>query len=149
MKVILIENVPNVGKKYEMKEVKDGYARNFLIPQNLAKPATKQNLEWLESQKDIAEKDAEEDLKKSQELASQLDDMEIPMIMKVGAEGQLFESVTAVKVAEKLKEMGFEVKKSQIHLEEVIKALGEFPVKIKLDHNLEVDVRVVISEEKA
>ncbi len=149
MKVILLEDIENVGKKYDVKEVKDGYARNFLMPKNLIKKATKENLLWLKKQKEVMEKEVEEDLKKSQEMASHLDGLEVPMAVKVGDSGQLFESISAVKIVEKLKEMGFVVKKSQITLGEPIKATGEFPVKINLDHNLEAEVKVIITEEKA
>jgi large subunit ribosomal protein L9 len=148
MKVILLQNVENVGKKYEVKEVKDGYARNFLIAQNLAKTATKENMAWLEKQQDVMAQEVEEDLKKTQALASSMDDIELNFLVKVGDGGQLFESINAVKIAEKLQEMGFDIKKSQIDLEESIKQLGEFPIKITLDHNLEVEVKVVVVEEK-
>lgn len=148
MKVILLKDVEDLGKKYDVKEVKDGHARNLLIPEGLAKPATKQALLWLESQKEVIEKEAEEDLKKAQELASNLDGLEVNISVKVGDEGQLFESVNTQKIADRLKEMGFEVKKSKILLEEPIKALGEFPTKVNLDHNLEVEIRVIIVEEK-
>lgn len=148
MKVILIQDVEDLGKKYEIKEVKDGYARNFLLPQKLAKPATKQALKWLEDQKANIEKEAEEDLKKAQELASNIDGLEVNIQIKVGEEGQLFESINNQKIAEKLKEMGFEVKKSQIKLENPIKELGEFSVKVNLDHNLEVEITVIVGEEK-
>ncbi|MBI3631747.1 MAG: 50S ribosomal protein L9 [Candidatus Staskawiczbacteria bacterium] len=148
MKVILLKDVQDLGKKYEVKEVKNGHARNFLIPQGLAKTATKQALKWLESQKEIIEKEIVEDLKKAQEMASGLDGLELNMPVKVGGEGQLFESINSQKIADKLKEVGFEVKKSKIILEKPIKTLGEFPIKISLDHNLEVEVRVIIVEEK-
>jgi len=148
MKVILLEDIENVGKKYEIKEVKNGHARNFLIPQNLAKPATKPNLKWLDAQKEAMEKEVEIDLKKVQEMASHLDGLEVVFSMKVGDGGQLFESINAVKIADKLHSMGFDVKKSEINLEEPIKELGEFPVKIALDHNLETEIRVIIVEEK-
>lgn len=148
MKVILIQDVEDLGKKYEIKEVKDGYARNFLLLQKLAKPATKQALKWLEDQKANIEKEAEEDLKKAQALASDLDGLEVAVQIKVGEEGQLFESINNQKIAEKLKEMGYEVKKSQIKLENPIKELGEFPVKVDLAHNLEVEITVLITEEK-
>ena len=144
MRVIFLKDVEKVGRKFEVKEVKDGYARNFLIPQGLAKPATKEVLEWLEVQKEIQEKKAEEDLKKAQGLASSLDDVEVTIPVKVGETDQLFESVTTQKISEKLKEMGFDIKKNQIELQEPIKELGEFPVKIKLEHNLEVEIRVEI-----
>lgn len=148
MKVILLQDVENLGKKYEIKEVKDGYARNFLVPNRLVKLVTKSSLEWLESQKEVMEKEIEEDLKKAQELASKIDGVEVLFAMKVGEAGQLFESITAVKIAEKLVQMGFEVKKSQVTLKDPIKELGEFPVKINLDHNLETEITVLITEEK-
>ncbi|HCC60011.1 MAG: 50S ribosomal protein L9 [Candidatus Staskawiczbacteria bacterium RIFOXYC1_FULL_37_43] len=148
MKVILLQDVEKLGKKYDLKEVKDGYARNFLLPGKLARPATKEALKWLENQKELIEKEAEEDLKKSQELASKLDGLELSIAIKIGEEGQLFESITSQKILEKLKEMGFEVKKSQISLEKPIKELGEFPVKINLDHNLEIEIKLIVTEEK-
>jgi len=148
VKVILLEDVENLGKKYEVKEVKPGHARNFLIPQNLVKQATKANLKWLESQKEVIEKKAEDDLKHAQELASKIDGMEVPIAVKIGEEGQLFESISAAKIAEQLKLMGYEVKKSHIKLAEPIKEVGEFPVKISLDHNLEAEIQVIITEEK-
>lgn len=148
MKVILLQDVENLGKKYEVKEVKNGYARNFLLPEKLARAATKQALKWLSDQKEVIEKEAEEDLKKAQELASNLDGVELNIVVKVGDEGQLFESINAQKVADGLKIMGFDVKKSQINLENPIKELGEFPVNINLDHNLEVELKVIVSGEK-
>jgi|SRR3989344_2208970 len=149
MKVILLEDVDGVGKKYEVKEVKSGHARNLLIPQNLVKPATKQNVKWLESQKETIALEAEEDLKKAQELASKLDGVEVAIAVKVGGDGQLFESINSAKISEKLKEMGYEVKKSRILLEKPIKEVGETAVKVNLDHNLETEIRVIIMEEKS
>lgn len=148
MKVILLQDIDDLGKKYEVKEVKDGYARNFLIPQKSVRAATKQALKWLSDQKEIIEKQAEEDLKKSQELASNLDGLEINISVKVGDEGQLFESINSQKIVEKLKEMGFEVKKSQVKLEEPIKEIGEFAVSIVFDHNLESEIKVIVAGEK-
>jgi len=148
MKVILLKDIENVGRKYEVKDVKDGYARNFLIPKNLVKLATKKNLKWLQLQKEMIEKKAEDDLKKAQQMASDLDGRGVAVAVKVGPEGQLFESVNSTKIAEKLKLAGFNIKKSQIDLSEPIKKLGEFPVKINLDHNLEVEIIIIVSEEK-
>ena len=147
MKVILLRDVENLGKKYEIKEVKNGYARNFLIPKKLAKPATKEALKWLEMQKEIEEKRAEEELKKVQELATKVDGIEVVIPVKVGEDGQLFEKVGTQKILEKLNEMGFDIKKNQIELPEPIKELGEFPVKIKFSHNLDAEITVVVTEE--
>jgi large subunit ribosomal protein L9 len=145
MKVVLLKDVENVGKKYDLKEVKNGYARNFLIQKGLAKAATEEVVIWLETQKEIAAKKSEEDLKNIQEKASGMDGQEVVVPVKVGDENQLFESVNTQKIAEKLKELGFEVKKNQIMLEKPIKELGEYPVKIKFEHNLEAEITVIIS----
>ena len=148
MRIILLQDVENLGKKYDVKEVASGYARNFLIPKGLAKIATKENLKWLENQKEIEVKKAEEELKKVQEIATNIDGQEIIISVKVGEEGQLFESITSQKIYEKLKELGFEIKKSQIDLPEPIKELGEYPVKIKFEHNLEAEIKIIVVEEK-
>ena len=147
MKIILLQDIEGMGKKFEVKEVADGHANNLLIPQGLAKPATKEALAWLEAQKELASKLAEEGLKTAQELASSLDDLEVTITMKVGEEGQLFESVNAQKIAERLKEMGYGISKNQIKLEQPIKDLGEFPVKVVFEHNLEATISVIIVEE--
>ncbi|HHE67622.1 MAG TPA: 50S ribosomal protein L9 [Candidatus Parcubacteria bacterium] len=148
MKVILLKDIENLGKKYEVKEVRDGYARNFLIPKGLVKPATKQALKWLETQKEILSQKEEEELKRFQELASKLDGQEIVIAVKVGGKEQLFESITPQKISEKLKEMGFSVKKSQIELEKPIKELGEFSIKLKLEHNLEPELKLLVVEKE-
>ena len=148
MKVILLKTIENLGKKYEIKEVKDGYARNFLIPKGLAKKAEKEALLWLETQKEAQAQKAEEELKKAQGLASAIDGQEVIIPVKIGEEGQLFESITSQKILEKVKELGFEIKKIQLDLEEPIKELGEFPVKIKFEHNLEAEIKVIVTKEE-
>jgi large subunit ribosomal protein L9 len=148
MKIILLQDVENLGKKYEIKDVKDGFARNNLLPEKLARAATKEALKWLADQKEVIEKEATEDLAKAQALATAIDGIEVTIMVKNGAEGQLFESINNQKISERLKEMGFEVKKSQITLKDPIKEIGEFPIKVNLDHNLEADIKVIISGEK-
>lgn len=148
MKVILLQDVPKVGRKLEVKEVASGYARNFLLKNNLAREATEESLTWLEAQKAVFENRAEEALKKTQEVASQLDDLEVVMPVKVGDASQLFESIGEQKIADQLKELGFQVKKSQIELEDPIRELGEYEVKIKLEHNLEAVIRLIVQAEE-
>jgi len=148
MKVILLQNVEGLGKKYEVKEVKNGYARNLLLPEKMARAATKEALKWLADQKEVIEKEVAEDLKNAQALASSLDGLEVNIDVKVGDEGQLFESVNSQKILEKLKEMGFTVLKSQIKLKNPIKDVGEFPISIGLDHNLEAEIKVIVASEK-
>ena len=148
MKVILLQDVEKLGKKFELKEVKNGYARNFLIPNNLAKPATKEALKWLEVQKEMIEKGAEEHLKSVQDTASKIDGLEIIIPVKVGDKDQLFEKITVAKIIEKIKEAGFEVKKNQLGLAQPIEALGEFLIKIKFDDNIEAEIKVIVSAEE-
>lgn len=148
MKVVLLKDVEKLGKKYEVKEVKPGYARNFLLPQGLAKQATKSVLKWLEMQKDIEAKKEEDELKQVQQLASGIEGQEVAIPVKIGENGEMFESITLQKISEKLKELGFNIKKNQIILASPIKELGEFPIKIKFNHNLEAEIKIIVVEEK-
>lgn len=147
MKVILLKDVNKIGKRYEIKEVADGFARNYLLPGNLVKMATKENLEWLKKEKEKEEKAAEEELIKIGKLVSQIEGEEIEIPVKIGDKGQLFEKITQQKIAKRMKEMGYDVCYSQIELSQPIEELGEFPVKVKFSHNLEADVTVIIIEE--
>ena len=144
----MLQDVENVGKKYEVKDVKDGHARNLLIPKGLAKAATASSLKWAAAQMETEAKRAEEELKGAQELASRMDGAEILIPVKTGEKDQLFEKITVSRVAEKLKAAGFAVKKSQIDMTEPIREIGEFPIKIKFAHNLEAEVKIIVSEEK-
>jgi len=148
MKVVLLEDIEKIGKKFDIKEVKDGYARNSLIPRGLVKIATEQAVKWAEMQREIQKKKAEEELKNIQKTASSIEGMEIPISVKVGEKNQLFEKITSQKIAEKIREAGFNVKKEQILLENPIEETGEFSVKVKFDHNLESEITIIVSEEK-
>lgn len=148
MKIILIKDVEKLGKKYEVKEVASGHARNYLIPRGLAIKASEKLLKWAESQREIEEKKAEGKLKKVSDIVSGIDGLEIEISVKVGKEDQLFEKINQQKISESLKKLGFKVKKSQIDLEKTLEELGEFPVKIKFEHNLEAEIKVIITEEK-
>lgn len=148
MRVILLQDIDNLGKKYEIKEVKNGYARNFLLPKKMVKIADQKNLAWLKKQIQREEKKAEEALKRVQAIVSKVDGQEIIIPVKIGKKGELFEKITAQKISEKLKEMGLAIKKTQIELKESIKELGEFPVKIHFDHGLEAEITVIVTEEE-
>ncbi len=148
MKVILIKDVENLGKKYDLKDVKIGYAKNYLFPNKLAEPATKKALEWLEAQSENIKKEQEEDFKKTQDKVSKVDGLELVFLMKIGDKGQLFESISAQKIQDKLKEeVGVDVSKNQIQLKDPIKEIGDFFVKIIFDHNLEANIKVTITQE--
>ena len=144
MRVILLQDVNKLGKKHEVKNVSDGHARNFLIPKGLVRPATKEAMEWLELQKEILKKQEEDDLKQTQVQVSSIDGMELIIPVRIGDEGQLFESINAQKISEKFKELGLDIKKSQIDLNNPIKETGEFPVKVCFSHNLEAEIKVIV-----
>lgn len=148
MKVVLLQDVQDLGKKYDIKEVKIGFARNFLFPRGLAQPVTKNMLKKIEEIKVQEAKRAEEVLVDVQKLASRLDGQEIEFLVKIGQQGQLFEAITALKISKTLREMGFDIKKEQIVLVEPLKEIGEFPVKINLDHQLEAKILVIIEAEE-
>lgn len=147
LKIILTKDIDQIGKKGDVKKVAIGYARNFLIPKKMAVLATTSNIKDLEQQKEIEAKQAEEELALYQEVASQLDGLEIEILAKIGEDGKLFGSITAAKIAEKLKKKGFELKKDQIKLAEPIKEIGEYDISAELPHGLEVKIKVIIIEE--
>jgi len=144
MKVILLRDIKKLGKKFEVKEVSPGYARNLLIPNGYAILANKQSLKRLESQKNIEMKKAEERQKENEKMIKELEGKEIKIDTKIGDKGQLFETINEQKIADKLKEMGFAVEKSNIEINEPIKCQGEYLVKLKLDNNLEGKIKIII-----
>jgi len=144
MKVILLRDIKKLGKKFEVKEVSPGYARNLLIPNGYAILANKQSLKRLESQKNIEMKKAEERQKENEKMIKELEGKEIKIDTKIGDKGQLFETINEQKIADKLKEMGFVVEKSNIEINEPIKCQGEYLVKLKLDNNLEGKIKIII-----
>jgi len=148
MKVILLEDIDKLGKKGEIKEVANGYARNLLIPKKMAVLASKSEILRLEKQKEIDEEKVEKELILFQEIASQMDGFELEISTKVGEDNKLFGAITASKISEELKKNNFEIKKDQIKLKEPIKETGEYEIQIELPHNLEAKIKLVIVEEK-
>jgi len=148
MKVILLQNVENIGKKNDVKEVSPGFARNFLLSKGLAVLATSENLQKLEAKKKADEFRAVEELKEAEKAVAKLDGQEIEMRLKAGKEGHLFQSVNQQKISDRLKEIGFNVDKNHIELDHPIKETGEFPVKIRFTHNLEAEIKIIIIGEE-
>ena len=147
MKIILLKSLKKLGKKYEVKEVASGFARNYLIPRGLAKIADKENLEWAKTKQEEEAKKAEQELEKSGKLVSQIDGLEVEVKMKLGENDQFFEKVTPQKISKKLKEIGYDIDKSKIEISQPIEELGEFPIKIKFEHNLEAEIKLIVAEE--
>ncbi|MFH2013887.1 MAG: 50S ribosomal protein L9 [Patescibacteria group bacterium] len=147
MKVILLKDIEELGKKGEIKNVADGYARNFLFAQNLAKPATDELIKQKELEKEQELVEAEQELKEIQELASKVDGLELETKEKADESGNLYGSINELKISELLKERGFKIKKTQIKILDPIKQIGEYQIKINLDHGLEAEIKIIVSEE--
>ena len=143
MKVLLIKDVKSLGKAGEVKEVKDGYGKNFLIAKGFAKHATPEIIE--EHQKMMAQKKAQEkaELERLEALAQKLDKLEIVVKKKVGENGHLFGAVTKEEIAEALKsEHGIEIDKKHITDKKAIKTVGEHEVDLKLGHGIHAKLHV-------
>jgi len=149
MKVILLKDVDGTGKKGEIKDVADGHARNFLIPNGLAEIATNKAVKELEKKKELEAQEAEEKLKTVEEMVSQIDGLEIEVPSKIDETGKLFGSINEVKISQIFKERGFDFKKSQIKIPQPIKEIGEYPVTITFDHGLEANIKLIIVDESA
>ena len=148
IKIVLLENIENVGKKYEIKTMKSGYVRNFLLPRNLAKVADEETLRWLKSKLEKERKKSEQELKEVAKLVSKIDGLEVDISTKIGDKGQFFEQINAHKISLILQEMGYDIKKDQIELKQEIKEIGEFSAAVKFAHNLEAEIRIIVVEEK-
>ncbi|MEE8148290.1 MAG: 50S ribosomal protein L9 [Longimicrobiales bacterium] len=144
MKLILRTAVEKLGESGDVIDVKDGYARNYLIPQGLAYVASSSNLRRLEAEQARAEEDAKRDYLEARRRAAQLEGVSLTFHVKAGEEGKLFGSVTNGDVADKLNQGGldFEMDRRQIILEDPLKLLGVFEVPIRLHAQVEVSVEV-------
>lgn len=148
MKVILLKEVKNLGKAWEIKDVSDGYARNFLLPHKLAEIATPELIKKSENQKMAAAKKAEEDLLETEKLAAALDGAMVKIKAKANEEGKLFGSVTPEMVSSALIEEKFNLGKSfSIATADPIKEIGEYKITINFPHNLEAEVTVLVEKE--
>jgi len=148
MKVILLKDVPGTGKKGDIKEVADGFARNFLLKQNLGKPATQEALSEIKAQEEKHRRDMERELKDSQLAASRLDGREIVIKAKASDGGVLYSAVGANQLAEEIKkQVGVEVAPKQIILNRGIKEFGDKNILVKFPHGLEANLRVIVSKQ--
>ena len=133
MKVILLEDVKSLGKKGEIVNVNDGYARNFILKKNLGLEATGKNLNDLKLQQQNAAKVAKEKLEAAQALAKDLEDKSITVKIQAGVEGKVFGSISSKEIAlEAKKQLGMDIDKKKIVIPDAIKSLGTYNVNIKL-----------------
>lgn len=148
MKVILLEDVKSLGKKGEIVNVSDGYARNFVLPKKLGVEANSANMNDLKLQKANADKVAQAQLEAAQALAKELETKEVVLKMKSGEGGRAFGSVSSKEIATAAKsQCGLELDKKKIQLPETIKALGAYEVSIKLHPKVTGKLKVKVVEE--
>ena len=150
MQVILLEKVVNVGNLGDVVKVKDGYARNFLIPQKMARRATESAKAEFEAKRAELEKAAAEKLAASQAQGEKLGGMTITIAQKAGVDGRLFGSVTNFDIAEALTKQGFAVEKAQVRLPTgPLKTTGEHPVAVALHTDVVVEITIAVVGEAA
>lgn len=148
MKVILLEDVKSLGKKGEIVNVSDGYARNFVLPKKLGVEANSANMNDLKLQKANADKVAQEQLEAAQELAKVLETKEVVVKMKSGEGGRTFGSISSKEIAAAAKEQcALELDKKKIQLPEAIKSLGVYEVNVKLHTKVTGKLKVKVVEE--
>jgi len=149
MQVILLEKVANLGDLGEVVKVKDGFARNFLIPHGKAKRATAANLKAFEARRAELEKSQAAQLALAQERGAKLDGLTLQIVQKAGVDGRLFGSVTNYDIVEALKKQGHEIERSQVRMPSgPLKQVGEFPIQLQLHTDVVVTVNVAVLGEQ-
>ena len=150
MQVILMEKVVNLGNLGDVVKVKDGYARNFLIPQGKAKRATQENLKAFEARRAELEKAQADALSKAQERVSKLEGLMLQITQKAGVDGRLFGSVTNYDIVEALEKQGHEVERSQVRMPQgPFKQVGDYDVEIVLHTDVAATIKVSVLGEQA
>ena len=149
MQVILMEKVVNLGALGDVVKVKDGFARNFLIPQGKAKRATEKNLKEFEDRRVDLEKKANQSLASSQERGAKVEGLKLEIAQKAGVDGRLFGSVTNADIAAALQKQGHEVKKAEIRMPAgPLKHVGEFPITLQLHSDVLANITVHVVPEQ-
>ena len=149
MKVILLKDIKGTGKKNEVKEVSDGYARNFLLPKKLAVPADNTNMKELNEKNKSKENKAQKEYEAAVELGKRMEELNVVIYSKAGDGGRLFGSITSKDIAEQIKKQhNIEVDKRKITLDEPIRVLGSRFVDIKIHQKVTTRLRVDVKEKQ-
>ena len=148
MKVVLLEDVKSLGKKGDIVEVSEGYARNFIIPKKKGVEANQENLNTLKLQKANEEKIAKEKLEAAKELAAKLNEASVSLTIKGGKDGRTFGSVSSKEIEEAIKsQLGLEIDKKKLVIAEPIKTFGNHEIKVKLHKDVTASLKVKVGEE--
>ncbi len=148
MKVILKEDMQNLGVMGDVVKVKNGYARNFLIPKGVVAVANEKSIRALEHEKRIIEESKKRLVSAAEQLAAKVSAAELSFTKKAGEEGKLFGSITSMDIAEQLAQKGIEIDKKKISIAEPIKRLGEHSVAVSLGHEVSATVAVKVTAEE-
>lgn len=148
MKVILLKKVKGLGERYDIKEVADGYARNFLLPQNLAEIASPERVGVIMERKAKEASEAQKDLEKTEALAEKLEMIEVAIKAKAQEDGTLYGSVGPKEIAAAIKKHGVTIDEKNIILKAPIKNIGEHEITIALNHGLEAPITVIVKAEE-
>lgn len=148
MKVILQENIENLGKIGDVVKVSEGYARNYLLPRKLVMVANEQNVQEMEHHKKVLAKKREKETLEAREIAKKLEQFSCTIARKVGENEKLFGSVTTSDIADTLSQGGFKVDRRQVLLGEPIKQLGVTTVPVRLASDVQAQVKVWVVQEK-
>lgn len=148
MEVILREDVAKLGHRGDLIRVAEGYARNYLLPRNLAMPATTGNKKVIEQERAAAVRREAVEKADAEKLAGMLGSLSVTVRRKAGEGDQLFGSVTSIDVADALAAQGYQVDRRKVHLEEPIKHLGDFDVPLKLHKDVTTQIKVHVTKEE-
>ena len=146
-KVLLREDVDDLGARGEIVRVKAGYARNYLLPRNLAVEATAGNVKGIESERAALLKKEAKERASAEAQSQQMGSLDLEFRRKAGEQGALYGSVTSMDVAEALRERGYEIDRHRIHLREPLKRLGEYTVPVRLHREVTIDLKVRVAPE--
>lgn len=148
MKVILFEDVKSLGKKGDIVSVSDGYARNFILKKKLGAEATAKNLNDLKLKRQNEDKIAAENLANAKNLAAEISGKSVTLSIKAGSDGRAFGSVSTKDISAAAKEqLGFDLDKKKMHLDEPIKSIGTFTITIKLHPNVTAELKVIVEQQ--
>jgi len=148
MEIILREDVDKLGQRGDLVKVAAGYARNFLLPRNLAVTATESNKKIVEQQRQAHLRKDAKLVTEAQELAKMMGSVSVTIHQKAGENDQLFGSVTSTDVAVALEKLGYTIDRKKVHLEEPIKTLGDFQVSVRLHKDVSIDVPVHVVKDE-
>lgn len=147
MEVILIENVDKLGSRGQIVKVADGYGRNHLLPKKFAVAATPQNRKWVEQQRQKFLKQEAKERADAEDLAKLMEEVRLAFKRKVGEQGALFGSVTAMDIAEQLTAQGYNIDRRKIHLPSPLKSIGEHAVPVRLHREVTANLKVTVEGE--